>query len=204
MNYFVAAATLLMLAVTPAQAAPEKERISTDVTKAISGKYQLDSSHAMVYFKVSHNGFSNFMGGFSAMQGTLDFDNKAPERSKLTINIDPKSVTTNSLRLNNELQGERFFHSSRYPLIIFESTQIKKTGPNKGTVTGTLNLRGATQPVTLDVTFNGSGKSSFSNRQTLGFSATGKVERSVHGVNGLLPMIGDDVYLIIEVQFNKI
>jgi polyisoprenoid-binding protein YceI len=68
---------------------------------------------------------------------------------------------------------------------------------------GDLTLLGVTKPVTLDVTFNGSGMNPFAKSQTLGFSATGNIKRSQWGMTAWDKAVGDDVKLIIEVEFNQ-
>jgi len=73
-----------------------------------------------------------------------------------------------------------------------------------GQVTGDLTLRGVTKPVTLDVTYNGAGKSFGHPGATLGFSAIGKINRSDWGMDYLTNFgIGDEVTLRIEAEFNE-
>ena len=91
--------------------------------------------------------------------------------------------------------------AANHPTITFVSTSIKKTGPNKGVMTGDLTLRGVTKPVSLDVTYDG-----FLNAMggRAGFSATGVVKRSDFGPNTMPPAIlSDEVALKIELEFTK-
>jgi polyisoprenoid-binding protein YceI len=68
-----------------------------------------------------------------------------------------------------------------------------------------LTLRGVTKPVTLDVTYNGAGKSFGNPGATLGFSAIGKLTRSEWGMDYLTNFgIGDEVTLRIEAEFNEV
>jgi polyisoprenoid-binding protein YceI len=67
---------------------------------------------------------------------------------------------------------------------------------------GDLTLGGVTKPVTLNVTFYGSGKGMMGETRT-GFAATTTVKRSEFGLSKYVPMIGDDVALDINVEFTK-
>ena len=63
-----------------------------------------------------------------------------------------------------------------------------------------------TKPVTLDVTYNGAGKSFGNPGQTLGFSAVGQFNRSEWGLDYLITLanIGDEITLRIETEFNEV
>ena len=62
---------------------------------------------------------------------------------------------------------------------------------------------GQTHTVVLDTTLIGSGANPMSKKQTLGFSATGTIRRSDYGLTNLMPMIGDEVTLEIEAEFDQ-
>ena len=78
-------------------------------------------------------------------------------------------------------------------------------------ITGNLTLRGMTQPVTLDATFNGGyGSNSFDpGGARVGFSAHGTLKRSAFGMAFGIPApgttfgVGDDVDFQLEVEFSK-
>ena len=62
-------------------------------------------------------------------------------------------------------------------------------------------MHGVTKPVTLDVTFNGAGTNPLDKKYTVGFEASGAIKRSDFGLNTYIPLIGDDVRLIISAGF---
>ncbi|MDP9127808.1 MAG: YceI family protein [Pseudomonadota bacterium] len=170
---------------------------------ATPGAYQLDPNHASITFKISHLGFSRYTGRFDKMEGTLNFDANAPEKSALDVTIYPNSVDTNNVKLEEELRGDKFFDVIKWPRATFQSTKIERTGPTTGKVTGDLTFMGATHPVTLDVTMIGSGVHPMTKKAAVGFSATGTIHRSDFGLTNLLPMVGDDVTLEIEAEFDQ-
>jgi polyisoprenoid-binding protein YceI len=59
-------------------------------------------------------------------------------------------------------------------------------------------LHGVTRPVTLHVKFLGAGPNPMTHAVTAGFDATGTIKRSDFGVTKYLPLVGDDVTLIIS------
>ena len=180
----------------------------TPVSGMPSGLYELDKSHASLIWKVSHLGLSNYTARFTRFDVDLDFDAQDPVRSRVRAEIDPTSIETDypnpeqkdfDAQLVNEAS---WFNAEQFPKITFESTSVEKTGDNTGKVTGDLTFLGVTKPITLDVTFNKAlGQHPFANKPALGFSATGSLKRSDFGMNTYIPNIGDEVDIILEVEF---
>ena len=176
-----------------------------DVAAAPQGAYVLDPAHASVNWSLSHSGLSFYTARFDDISGALDFNPNAPTQSRVDIRIDPKSVSTGDTEWDETLTTDgRYFDADTYPEIRFVSTTATTNSANTGQVTGDLTLRGVTKPVTLDVTYNGAGKSFGNPGATLGFSAIGKINRSDWGMDYLTNFgIGDEVTLRIEAEFNE-
>lgn len=176
--------------------------VNTDAARIKQGEYTLDPTHANVIFSLSHLSFSTYYGRFNKISGSLDFDDADPEASKLYISIEANSVDTNNATLEAMLKAESMFNAETHPNITFVSTAIEKTGENTGIVTGDLTIAGTTKPLSLAVTFVGSGTNPASGTRTVGFNATGTLVRSSFGLKEWLPLVGDDVALQIEAEFN--
>jgi polyisoprenoid-binding protein YceI len=174
-------------------------------TAAPAGNYKLDPTHASVNWSLSHAGLSNYTARFDTISGALNFNPDTPENSSVDIRIDPKSVSTGLPKFDEELAtGGNYFDADQFPEIRFVSTSIQLTGETTGLITGDLTLKGVTKPVTLDVIFNGAGKSFGNPGQTLGFSATTSFLRSDYNMGHLINFgIGDEVSLRIETEFNE-
>ena len=172
---------------------------------SVSGNYVLDPEHTSIIWIVSHIGLSNFTGRFDQIEGQLAFDGQNPAASQLDIRIQSKSVNTGLPDFDQTLaSGAKYFDSENHPEIRFLATDINVTGPNTGIITGDLMFRGETHPLHLDVTFNGAGKSFGHPGDTLGFSATGTLDRSNWGLTTLKNFgIGEVVTLQIETEFNE-
>lgn len=193
---FLASATLSACATAP----------KTELSAAPAGNYVLDPTHVSVLWSLSHTGLSQYTARFDQVFGALDFDPANPVNSALDIRIDPKSVSTGLPAFDETLATSgNYFDADTYPEISFVSTSATVTGENVGTVTGDLTLRGVTKPVTLNVKYNGAGKSFGNPGKTLGFSATGSFLRSDFGMDYLITLgnIGDEITLRIEAEFNE-
>jgi polyisoprenoid-binding protein YceI len=78
------------------------------------------------------------------------------------------------------------------------------TGSNTGSVTGDLTFHGVTKPVTLDVTFNGGlAAHPMTRKAAIGFTAKGTIKRSDFGVDFLIGIVGDEVELLVDAEFQK-
>lgn len=174
---------------------------STKPADLPAGTYVLDKSHASLTAKLSHMGFSNYTLRFTKLDADFTYDPKAPQASKINVTVDPASLDTGSASFNKELTGEGWLEAAKYPTITFVSTSVDPGDGVHGKVLGDLTFHGVTKPVTLDVTFNGVGPGMAPGSKRTGFSATTVVKRTDFGVSKYAPLVGDDVTLLIEVEF---
>ncbi len=191
---------LLALVATSAVA---EQTVTSDPSKVESGTYSIEPNHTRVMFGVSHIGFTTYYGDFPGASGTLDLQAKNPDASKLDITVPVANVWTPSEKLTGELKSDQWLDASKYPDMTFKSSKIAKTGANTAKVMGDLTLHGVTKPVTLNVKFNAAGLNPLDKKYTTGFEVTGKIKRSDFGVKTYVPVIGDEVDLIISAAFEK-
>ncbi|QOF96698.1 polyisoprenoid-binding protein [Novacetimonas hansenii] len=178
-------------------------QVVTSAAQAQSGTYDVEPGHTQVGFSVLHFGFTNYLGIFSNVSGTLILDPKNPTTSKLSVTIPVDSIQTTSSKLNDELKGTQWFDAAKFPNATFESTSIHVTGRNDALVTGNLTLHGVTKPETLKVHFIGAGINALDKKYTTGFEATGTLKRSDFGVKMYVPYVSDEVQLRINGAFEK-
>lgn len=204
MNRFapVAAAVSLLFAAAPAIANP--------LADVPAGVYKVDPAHNSVTWRVSHLGLSNYTARFTSVEAAIEFDPAKTENSKLTVSIDPTSVKTDypySDKKNFDkvlAEDKIWFNASVHKTITFKSSKVEMTGPKTAKVTGDLTLLGVTKPITLDATLNGAMKEQpFAKKPALGFSASGQIKRSEFGMSTYVPLVGDEVTLLIEAEFLK-
>jgi polyisoprenoid-binding protein YceI len=201
MRALLFAAVLAAAAPAPlalAQTAPAGP--SKNLADAPAATYTVDGSHASVVWKVSHLGLSAYTARFDKISGALAFDPKAVTQSKVEISIDPLSASTGLPNFDKKIRDD-YFQSAKFPAITFKSAKVEQSGPTTGKVTGDLTFLGVTKPVTLDVTWNGGLFSKFGGGYALGFSAKGAIKRSDFGFSAMIPTVGDQVDLAIEIEF---
>jgi polyisoprenoid-binding protein YceI len=193
---------------------PAEEPPAQVAVEVPSGEYALDRYHSTLTVRVSRFGLSNYMLRFNALDGVLNFDADNPERSTVVATVDTTSLDTTysgDRNFDAELQNSAWLDTATHPTATFRSTAVERTGPNTARVTGDLTLKGATHPLTLDVTYNRSwrqhplGGSDY----LIGFSGRGTFRRSEFGMSELQPRggaqdgIGDEIELLIEAEFMR-
>lgn len=201
---FALAALAGAFLVAPMASSAVAQVVSADPAQAPAGTWVLDKRHASVSLKVKHFGASNYTFRFAqgAVDGGYSFDPAKPLDSKISVTIDAKAVDTGLDGFNKEIALDpKFFDAGQFPTITFTSTGVVQTSPGKGKLTGDLTFRGVTKPVVLDVTYNGFAKTPWGG-QIMGFSASGVIKRSDFGFIHLVPVVSDEVQLLIEAEFN--
>jgi len=194
---------ILTLIATAGMSASAHAEVSLDIKTAPYGLYKIDPDHTSVTFKINHLGYSHYTGRFDRIEGYMNFNNNIPEQSNINITVYPNSIDTNNPKLEEDLRGDKWFNVIKFPRATFRSNHIERTGATTGKVTGDFTFLGIQRPLTLDVTFIGTGTNLFSKHQVLGFSAVGTFDRSDYGMSNLLPMLGNEVVLEIETEFDK-
>lgn len=201
--------TIMLVTNTPGTAKAAMAT-GTSVNEMPAGTYTLDITHASLIWKVSHLGLSEYTARFTDFDSSIEFNPDSLAKSKVTATIDPASVETDYPYPEKEdfdkklAEDEKWFNRFKFPSITFKSTGIEMTGEDKGKMSGTLTFLGVSKPVTLNVVFNGAmAVQPFSKKPTLGFSASGWLNRSEWGLSTNLPGIGDEVEILIEAEFAK-
>jgi polyisoprenoid-binding protein YceI len=138
------------------------EAVSTTSQSAVATgtavKYTFDQSSSKVSW-VGSKVTGKHEGGFGTFTGTVDVVDNAAEKSKVTVDIDAASITSDAEKLTNHLKSPDFFDVAKNPKATFVSTDIKKGG-DKGathTVTGNLTIKGITKSITFPATISVTG-----------------------------------------------
>jgi polyisoprenoid-binding protein YceI len=200
----VSAALLLISPALTAQpsAPPRPIPGAPDTTRISGGAYTADAGHTLVGWRVSHFGFNDYFGQFGNISGTLTLDRARPANSALDITIPMSGISTASTGLTAHLQRADFFDAANHPTARFVSTRIVPRG-NNATITGNLTIRGQTHPVTLNARFVGAGANPMNRRETVGFHATARINRSQWGIAYAVPLVSDAVQLDISAAFER-
>ncbi len=171
-----------------------------------SGTYNVDLSHASVVWKVSHFGFSTYVGRFNDFSADISLNSDDFTKSSVDVNIKVDSLDTDypfpEKEDFNKVLAEDWFKSADHPSINFKATSVSELDGSNFTIGGDLTLMGQTHPVTLAATLNGATPSHpFVKVPLIGFSATTKIDRTVWGLSKFAPKIGAEVSIEIEGEF---
>lgn len=170
---------------------------------ATATKWVLDPMHSEVQFKVKHLVISTVTGSFKTFEGTVTTEGDTFEGAEVEFSLDVNSIDTNQEMRDGHLKGAEFFDAEKYPKITFKSTSL-----TDDKLTGNLTIKDVTKQVTLDVDHGGTATDFYGNLKA-GFEVTGKINRKEFGLvwSGVTEagaiVLGDDVKLIINVQFAK-
>ncbi len=167
-------------------------------------KYQIDKTHTNIMWYIGHMGFSRTIGNFKEFEGTVDINFDEPDKSKIYITIDTKSISSGVDDLDQQLKSELFFYVDKYPKAIFESTDIKLIEKDTAEVKGNLTMLGKTKEVMLNVRFNKRGMDPILNKIRTGYSIKASIKRSKWGMDKMLAFIADDINIVIEAEAIKI
>ncbi len=168
------------------------------------GDYRLDPEHAYVTFRVDHLGLSKIVGRFNVVAGSLDFDPDNIEQMALQGIIESSSIDVNNEGLEDQLQDSSWFASEQYPQITFTSTSVSQSTEDGALlITGDLNLKGVSKPITLQAQFNGGADNILTGKYTLGFTATTTIQRSDFGMKAFAALIGNEVSVELHGEFQQ-
>ena len=173
--------------------------------------WNIDAAHTTVEFAVKHMMFTTVRGRFKAVSGTILVDEANPDRSKVEVEIDASTIDTGVTDRDAHLRSADFLDVQNHPQITFRSTKVEgahKAAGDRFKVSGELSIRGKAIPVTLDASFEGSGKDPWGNEKA-GFSAKTEIDRRQWGLTwnqaletgGIL--VGNTVKIEIEAQSVK-
>lgn len=190
---------------------------SANLEGVAAGTYALEKNHAFLAVSVGHSGgLSDYVINFTTFDANLEFDPANVEASTLSVTIDPMSLVTyypGDYKRGHADSGyetwdedvarnPKWLNADEFPQITFTSTSASKTSDSTGTVTGDLNFLGTTKPVTLDVTYNGTGNAPwFGERDLIGFTAETTIDRSEFGMTRAIPSVSADVKLRFSGEF---
>ena len=161
----------------------------------------------LVELSTRHMMFTTVKGRFTGVRGTILDQADDPTRSSVEVEIDAASISTGDPQRDAHLQSPDFLDVAQYPTIRFHSTGIEGSHDDFR-LTGDLTIRDTTRPVTLEVTFGGSGKNPWG-KEVAGFTATGQINRKEFGLNWNVALetggflVSDTVKINLEVQAVK-
>lgn len=170
--------------------------------------WALDPTHSELQFRIKHLMISTVTGQFNDFKATVETEGDDFTNAKIHFEATVGSISTNNEQRDAHLKNGDFFDTEKYPVIVFESEKMEKTGNEEYKIYGVLTMRGVSKKIILQAEFGGITKDPWGNTRT-GFSVTGKINRYDFGMSfgavsetgGLL--LSDEVKINANVQFVK-
>ncbi len=169
----------------------------------VAGTWTIDPGHADVSFIGRHFGLTKIRGRFTGINGSVAIAD-APSDSSVVVEIDMASVSSGDASRDDHLRSPDFFDVTNHPTATFRSTAVRFEATS-GTMTGDLTIKGVTNSVTLDVSFEGAANDPWGGQRAV-FNANGNINREDWGLtwNMLLEagglLVSKQIHLDIAVE----
>jgi len=165
--------------------------------KAESPGWPIDKAHSRVTFTVTKWGFAEVEGRFYDFAGTIAFDERHPELSRVDWRVRVGSVETGAPKRNQALQSPEYFDAARFPELHFTSERVVPLGNGQFDVQGQMTIRGKTRPLTIKATYSGTHTVPQEGTYAI-FQSEFTIDRYDYDVNGgsmLGPAISREVHI---------
>ena len=162
--------------------------------------WKFDDMHLQVEFSAKHLGMMTVRGHFSEVEAGGDINLEHPSKSQIQATINTASIRTHNEQRDNDLRSSYFLEIDKYPTITFKSTRVEHVGGDRYKVTGDLNIKSTTKPVTLDVVKYGEFTDP-SMGHRIGYAAETRINRKDFGMN-FNAMLDGKFVVSNEIQIN--
>ena len=171
----------------------------------LTGDYVLDPAHTRLGFAARHAMVTKVRGQFDEFEGHAHVDFSDASKCTAEVKIAAMSIDTRNEQRDGHLRSNDFFDVPNHPEITFRSTSVEKHGDDVYRVTGDLQIKGVTRPVSIDFEFTGAAKDPFGNLR-LGFEGSTTINRRDWGVEWNAPLetggvlVSEKVTLELEIS----
>jgi polyisoprenoid-binding protein YceI len=173
----------------------------------VAGVWIIDPGHSSLAFEARHMVVTRMRGRFRSFSGELHIA-EDPEKSWAEVSIAAASLDTANDAADESLKSDKFLDVARYPTLHYRSSEVNHVEGNRWQLDGTLTIRDISQPIALDVAFEGAVPASRVARAKAGFVARGEFDRRDFGMDFNLPIpaggwvVGNRVRLELDVEAN--
>lgn len=167
--------------------------------------WEVDPSHSIAAFTIRHLMISNVRGQFGNVTGRVVGNPDDLRGGSAELSIDVATVDTHQPDRDKHLRSADFFDVEHYPVMTFQSREIRARGPNRYDVDGDLTIRGVTKPITVAVEVLGTQKDPWGGLRAA-FTGECRLNRRDFGLtwNQALEtggvLVGDEVRVNVELE----
>jgi polyisoprenoid-binding protein YceI len=155
----------------------------------------------VVEFAVKHMVVATARGRLAALGGELVVDAYDPLDSCVRVDLDATSLDTGSAERDQLLRGPDFLDVDRFPVITFESTDVKEVQPTRYVVWGDLYVKDLVGELPLQTRLAAAGP------DAIAFAATTVLSRRAFGLTWSTAMekfgvtVADTVKITLTAEF---
>lgn len=167
-------------------------------------KWTIDPSHSSIEFTVKHIALTSVRGRFTKFSGEGQTDATGAIESMRVV-IETESLHTAEDQRDAHLRSADFFDTARYPQIVFESTSVEATAPDRYKVQGNLTMHGVTKALSFILNATNPVRDPWGNIR-VGGQSQGTLQRKEWGLswNQIMDfggmVISDEVWFNVSVQ----
>lgn len=170
--------------------------------------WKADPSHSTLEFVVKHMMVSNVKGVFNEFDAHIEADPEDLTDATIEFTIDVNSVDTRNKDRDDHLRSEDFFDAENHPHMTFKAIDITKKSDSTYEVLGDFTIRGTTNRVPFEITYEGTVQDPYGN-EVAGFNGHTTINRKEFGLTwsptletgGLL--VGEEVKINLEIELQK-
>jgi polyisoprenoid-binding protein YceI len=163
--------------------------------------YTLDREHSWVHFEVLHFGTSTIRGRIGPIEGSVTLD-PAAGTGEVGLTIPTATVDTGLAVFNSRLRQDDLLASTAHPVAYFVARRFTFEGGRVQALRGEFTWRGVSQPLELRAQRYACREAVHEGArvEVCGGDFEGEVSRSEYGATFGLPLVGDRVRLLVQVE----
>lgn len=171
----------------------------------LTGTWDMDPAHTRLGFAARHAMVATVRGGFGIFSGVIEIDQADPSRSGAEVEIDAASISTGHEQRDQHLRSADFLDVENHPTLTFRSTRAEAVDSDTYRLFGELTIKGQSQPVIIELDFQGSSPDPFGNTRA-GFEGRATINRKDFGltfnvaIEGGGVLLGDKVKIELDVS----
>lgn len=161
--------------------------------------YRLDPTHSFVHFELDHFGASTTRGRFGPVTGEVTLDRGA-RGGRVQVRIPTASASLGFPAFDARVRRADLLAVDEHPEAFFVAEQVMFDGDAVREVRGELTLRGTSRPLALRALRFRCYLNPLFRREVCGGDFEAELRRSEFGLDFALPVVGDRVRLMIQVE----
>ena len=160
------------------------------------GRYRIDAGHSSIQFKAHHHDAGYTWGHFVRFSGSFETGKEGALKS-IEATARARSVDTDSFFRDLHLRSLHYLGVYRFPTISFTAQSIEALEGGHWSVSGPLELHGATIPLTVEVFKTGEGIGPFG-KERYGLETEFSISLSEFGI--VREGIGDELHVFVNLE----